>query len=130
MRTMDKYRLTVRLYLIPSLGHVKLSALNKMQVQRTFNKMGDGDKPPAPKSIHDTHGILHRALQQAVKIDIIAKNPSDNCKLPRMEKKEIKPILLSSISSLILLSMFGLLIVCVLLFVGWCLFLTRYIILE
>ena len=92
IRTMDKYRSTVRLHLIPALGKVKLSALNKIQVQRAFNKIGDGAKPLAPKSIHDAHGILHRALQQAVELDIIAKNPSDNCKLPRVEKTEIKPM--------------------------------------
>ena len=63
MRTMDKYRSTVRLHLIPALGKVKLSALSKIQVQCAFNKMGEGDKPLAPKSIQDTHGILHRALQ-------------------------------------------------------------------
>ena len=59
MRTMDKYRSTVRLHLIPALGKVKLSALNKIQVQQAFNRMGEGDKLLAPKSIHDAHGILH-----------------------------------------------------------------------
>ena len=92
MRTLDKYRSTVRLHLIPALGKVKLSALNKVQVQRAFNQMGDGNKPLASKSVHDAHGILHRALQQAVELEIITKNPSDNCKLPRVEKNEIKPM--------------------------------------
>ncbi len=38
------------------------------------------------------HGILHRALNQAVKLGFIPANPSDACELPRVEKKEIKPL--------------------------------------
>ena len=36
--------------------------------------------------------MLHRALQQAVSIGYIRSNPTDACILPRMEKKEIKPL--------------------------------------
>ena len=92
MRTLDKYRSTVRLHLIPALGKIKLSALNKIQVQHAFNRFSEGDKPLSPKTIRDTHGILHRALEQAVELEIIAKNPSDNCKLPRVENNEIQPM--------------------------------------
>lgn len=100
-RTMDKYRSTVRLHLIPALGKTKLSTLNKIQVQRAFNKLGDKERPLAAKTVHDIHGILHRALQQAIELDIIAKNPADNCKLPRAEKTEIKPMNKQQISMFI-----------------------------
>ena len=101
MRTLDKYRSTVRLHLIPALGKIKLSALNKIQVQHAFNRFSEGDKPLSPKTIRDTHGILHRALEQAVELEIIAKNPSDNCKLPRVEKNEIQPMDKQQISEFI-----------------------------
>lgn len=74
------------------MSKIKLSALNKIQVQHAFNRFSEGDKPLSPKTIRDTHGILHRALEQAVELEIIAKNPSDNCKLPRVEKNEIQPM--------------------------------------
>ena len=90
MRTLDKYRSTVKRHLIPALGKVRLSALSKIQVQQACNRLGEGEKPLSAKSIHDTHGILHRALQQAVELELIAKNPSDSCRLPRKEKKEIR----------------------------------------
>lgn len=38
------------------------------------------------------HGVLHRALQQAVKIGYLHINPADACELPRIERKEIKPL--------------------------------------
>ena len=101
MRTLDKYRSSVRLHLIPALGKVKLSALNKIQVQRAFNLLGEGSTPLSAKTLHDVHGILHRALQQAVELDIIIKNPSDNCRLPRVEKTEIKPMTKQQISTFI-----------------------------
>lgn len=91
-RSLDKYRSTVKQHLIPALGDVKLSELNKIQVQRAMNRLGDGVQPCSAKSIHDIHGILHRALQQAVEVDIMERNPSDHCRLPRVEKSEMKPM--------------------------------------
>ncbi len=38
------------------------------------------------------HGVLHKALQQAVKLGYLRFNPTDACELPRMERKEIKPL--------------------------------------
>lgn len=44
MRTMDKYRSTVRLHLIPALGKVKLFALNSrpLEPHRSQSKLGAG----------------------------------------------------------------------------------------
>lgn len=44
------------------------------------------------KSIKNIHSILHKALEQAVKIGYIRSNPADACTLPRVVKKEIKPL--------------------------------------
>ena len=46
----------------------------------------------SPKSVKIAHGVLHRALQQAVAIGYLSHNPSDACTLPRIERKEIKPL--------------------------------------
>ena len=40
----------------------------------------------------NVHGILHKALQQAVKNGMIRLNPTESCVLPRIEKKEIMPL--------------------------------------
>ena len=92
MRTLDKYRSTVQIHLIPALGRNKLAALSKIQVQYACNRLAEGDKPLSAKTIRDTHGILHRALEQAVELELIAKNPAVNCKLPRVQKHEIQPM--------------------------------------
>lgn len=40
----------------------------------------------------NTHGVLHKALQQAVSNGYIRINPTDACVLPRVEKKQIQPL--------------------------------------
>ena len=46
----------------------------------------------APKTIKDIHGVLHKALRQAVEIGYLRFNPADACKLPRVERKELAPL--------------------------------------
>jgi integrase len=45
----------------------------------------------SPKTIKNVHGVLHKALQQAVLIGYIRFNPADACVLPRIEKSKIVP---------------------------------------
>ena len=49
-------------------------------------------KALAPKTVKDIHGVLHQALEQAVQSGELEKNPSDACKLPKVTKKEVKPL--------------------------------------
>ena len=94
-RTLDKYRSTVSVRIIPHLGRIKLTDLTTQHIQRVYNCFLRGEQgftQLSTKSIRDTHGTLHRALQQAVELDYIKINPADRCKLPRVEKTEIKPL--------------------------------------
>ena len=44
------------------------------------------------KSVRNIHGILHRALGQALKLGMISVNPTDLCDLPKTRRKEFKPM--------------------------------------
>lgn len=93
--TADLYRNQIRLYIKPALGATKLESLNPHTIQALYNKLGrdrDGKPGLSPKSVKNVHGILHKALQQAVIIGYIRSNPADACTLPRIVKKEIKPL--------------------------------------
>lgn len=61
-------------------------------IQRFYNSLTDGGHPLSPKSVKNVHGILHKALDQAVKAGELKTNPSDNCVLPKQVKPEIKPL--------------------------------------
>lgn len=91
-RTVDSYKTTVRVHIKPTLGALKLSSLAAHDIQKLYNAAQKGDKPLSAKSIKNLHGVLHKALQQAVELGYIKFNPADACKLPRVEKAEIKPL--------------------------------------
>ena len=85
----------IRLHIRPALGAVKLEALNTHTIQGFYNSLRterEGGRPLSPKSVKNVHGILHKALQQAVAVGYLRFNPADACTLPRAEKKEINPL--------------------------------------
>lgn len=94
-QTVSLYRDTIRLYLVPNLGAVRLDALAPHTIQSLYNGLGKAKADRAglsPKTIKNIHGILHKALQQAVAVGYIRSNPADACILPRVTKPEIKPL--------------------------------------
>ena len=90
------YRRTIELYIDPHLGHIRLDALNAHAVQHFYNELAKPSKPDAAplsaKSIKNIHGVLHKALQQAVLLNYIRYNPTTACVLPKIVKKEIHPL--------------------------------------
>lgn len=85
------YKSRIDVHIKTNLGKIKLTALNSTQIQTFYNHLHRTENL-APKTIKNIHGILHKALQQAVKLRYIGFNPCDACTLPRIEKKEIKPL--------------------------------------
>lgn len=116
-RTVKIYRDDIRLHIKPYLAAVKLGELDTHTVQKYFNTLlTSGKKAPvrdkagkivkkdgktvyetAPlsaKTVKNVHGVLHGALRQAVINRYIPLNPADGdfCKLPKVQKEEIKPL--------------------------------------
>jgi integrase len=89
--TYSAYRTSINTHIIPGIGSVKLTALNPTQVQTFYNDLLR-KKQLSPKTIKNTHGILHKALEQAQKLRYINANVTDMCTVPRVEKTEIKPL--------------------------------------
>lgn len=91
-RTADSYKAAVNNHIRPALGAVKLEALAAHQIQTLYNNLQRREEPLSPKSIKNLHGVLHKALEQAVAIGYIRFNPAGACKLPRVERAEIQPL--------------------------------------
>lgn len=89
-RTVDNYKGVVKSRIKPGLGAVKLEALTPHTIQSYYN--GLTKEGLAPKTVKNIHGILHKALQQAVSNSYIRTNPADSCILPRPVRKELKPL--------------------------------------
>lgn len=91
-RTVESYKIISRNHLKPRLGATSLDALNAHTIQTFYNSLSTGEKPLSAKTIKNIHGVLHKALQQALRNKYIPFNPAEACDLPRVEKPEIKPL--------------------------------------
>ncbi|MGN0745381.1 MAG: tyrosine recombinase XerC [Aristaeellaceae bacterium] len=88
--TASQYEYQIRVRIKPALGAVKLSELTAPMIQRMYNNAVKSGL--SPKSVRNLHGVMHKALDQAVELQYIRVNPCEACKLPRVEKHEIRPI--------------------------------------
>lgn len=89
--TVSSYKSSIKTHIKPGLGAIKLEALSAHMIQGFYNDLTD-KKGLSPKTVKNIHGVLHKALQQAVSNGYIRFNPAESCVLPRAEKKEIKPL--------------------------------------
>lgn len=106
--TIKHYKAQVNNHIIPALGAKKLTALTPHDIQRFYNmllreghtvkcKDDVGKKvvkkvPLSEKSVRNVHGILTKALSQAVKNGYIRTNPAEAAELPKKKKTEITPL--------------------------------------
>ena len=94
-RTVDSYKSNIKNHIKPGLGALKLDSLNAHMIQSFYNGLGEernGKTGVSPKTVKNIHGVLHKALQQAVANGYIRFNPADACILPKITKKEIQPL--------------------------------------
>ena len=90
-RTRDCYQTVVDAHLKAKFGTVRLDGLRPHEIQRFYNEL-QSVKHLSGKTIHNIHGVFHKALQQAVDLGYLRANPASACKLPRKERAEIKPL--------------------------------------
>ena len=100
--SIKSYKTQINNHIKPVLGAIKLILLNTVEAQSFYNQLLKGTedtKPLSPKTIKNVHGVLHKALEQAVEIGYLRYNVTNACKLPRVEKPEIKPLQEKEIAS-------------------------------
>ena len=89
-RTADLYKGVVNARIKPGIGALKLDALTPHVIQTYCNDLSR--EGLAPKTVKNIHGILHKTLQQAVINGYIRNNPADSTVLPRVSRRDIKPL--------------------------------------
>ena len=76
------YRNIVRRHLLPALGDIPLALLSPVQLQTYLSiKLGEG---LSPNTVLKHYNLLHTALGQAVKLDLLSKDPSREVTPPRL----------------------------------------------
>jgi integrase len=89
-RAYHNYRLQIRRHINPALGRLKLSKLTAAHIQSLYAaKLRDGLKP---SSVRYIHAVLHRALEQAVRFNLIPFNPAARVDPPKVRQEEITPL--------------------------------------
>jgi integrase len=86
--TLEDYMTTINVHIIPAIGAVKVQKLAPAQVQQFY-----ADKLAAdcsPRVVQLCHMRLKQALDQAVKLGLVARNVADNVTPPRVERKEMQ----------------------------------------
>ncbi len=104
--TRASYDTQCRIHIKPALGAVMLSELRPHEIQAFYNRLARGTRKPtsgakgkksaqglSPKTIKNIHGVLHRALDQAVMLGYLKQHPCVGVMLPRVERADIKPLM-------------------------------------
>lgn len=86
--TRDKYLVTK--HIVPGIGRVKLKNLNALRLQGLYRDRLDAGLSPA--TVQKMHHVLHKALGQAVRWNLIPRNPADAVKAPTPTPKEMHPL--------------------------------------
>ena len=88
--TYESYARLVRLHIVPSIGKLRLARLSPRHLTVLYREVMD--KGLSPRTAQYIHAVLHRALRQAVRWNMIARNPADLVDAPRPRRKEITPL--------------------------------------
>ena len=92
--TLHGYVKLIDNHINPVLGHIKLKDLTRHQIEKfyadRFERGGPSGKGLSPKTVRNIHGVLSKALNDAVGWDMLASNPAVRAVLPRQQKREMK----------------------------------------
>lgn len=88
--TQSTYLSTIETHLKPNIGDKTLRTLTTNDIQKIYVDLLKNGR--SAKTIKNTHGVMHKTLEQAVKLHYIKYNVSEACVLPKVMPKEINPL--------------------------------------
>ncbi len=90
VNTYRTYRQMLDRHIIPELGHIRLQKLSPQHIDELYaRKLQDGY---AAETVRQIHRVLHRALRDAVRWNLMSLNVCDNVAQPRAVKYESHPL--------------------------------------
>ena len=94
-KTHERYEEIFRLGIAPKLGSIKLSSLRPIHIQTLYSEALKSGKARrtggglSARTVLHYHRILSQGLKQAVKWQLLARNPADAVEPPRPEQREM-----------------------------------------
>lgn len=89
-------------HIVPELGNTPLEKLTTIQIQKFYNDLQKSgriqrythiklkDKGLSTRVVRGIHTLLNNCLEQAVAERLLLANPAKGCRLPKLEKREMK----------------------------------------
>jgi integrase len=90
-RTAERYGELARKNIAPLIGTVALTKLTPMAISTAYSTAlasgrRDGGGGLAPRTVHHCHRVLKQALGQAVRWELLSRNPADAVDPPKVER--------------------------------------------
>lgn len=83
--TIKAYESLIRIHVKPEIGNIKLTSLRPEHLQSFYSKkMGEG---LSNRMVQFIHSVIHKALNQATKWGLVARNVSDLVEKPSVKRK-------------------------------------------
>jgi integrase len=98
-RTWKRYAELMNQHVVPTLGKISLAKVSAQQVQRMYGaKLEQG---LSSTTVHHLHAVLHRALAQAVRVGLVARNVADLVDVSRMAEHDLQVLDRSQVQQLL-----------------------------
>jgi len=86
-RSLERYVGLIRNYVSPRIGGIPLRRLTPQRIASLYADVSSEGQSPA--SVRYLHAVLHSALDQAMRWNLIARNPVDAVEQPRKIRREL-----------------------------------------
>ena len=86
-RTHESYACVVRKHIVPILGYIPLQNLQPHQIQYLYRKKREEG---LTRTVQLIHAVLHRALNMAMKWNMVQRNVADAVDRPKFPRREMK----------------------------------------
>lgn len=96
-RTHERYSELARKSIAPLLGNVVLPKLQPARISGGYAKAlaegrRDGKGGLSPRTVGHMHRVLRQAMQQAVRWQVLARNPADAVRPPKVERSRMRAL--------------------------------------
>lgn len=89
-KTIEGYKICIERHITPALGQIYLSELQPMHIQILYGDLLE--KGLSKRTVELVHTVLRAALKQAVKWQMISRNPADATEPPRPKRPEVRTL--------------------------------------
>jgi integrase len=94
-RSHERYAELARKNLVPLLGDLALTKLQPAQISQAYARAlvsgrRDGSGGLSARTVTHMHRVLREALQQALRWNLLARNPADAVKPPKVERRQMR----------------------------------------